>query len=299
MSKINQSLLLVFVLVLLGNGIILERIHRQKHLFLYFIDIGQGDASLLQYSGKNILIDGGDRPAGKSRVKSGLTAFLSSQGVRKIDLMILSHPHADHLGGLVEVMKRLPVDMILQSPGGHNTLLYRQFMEIARRRNIRMIKALRGMIISCGETDKIMSMEILSPDQNFQDKDLDNQSVVLRITHLKHKILFTGDIRIPMETRLIALDKKKLQADILKIPHHGSKTSSGLVFLKTVHPQIAVISCGKNNKYGFPHAEAINRIRKNCLLLHRTDEDGTLKILFLPERFVLTPHYTKKWWRPE
>ena len=195
MSRLNRFLLFLFILILLGNGITVEWIRRQNIFFLDFIDIGQGDSALLQYRGNNIVIDGGDRPQETGRTKKSLCQFLSSQGVHKIDLMFLSHPHADHLGGLLEILKTWPVAMVLQSTGEHTTLLYRQFTEMIKRKNIPMITATEGMRISLGENEKKLEIEVLSPPLDGEEKDLDSQSLVLRVSYGKHHILFTGDIK--------------------------------------------------------------------------------------------------------
>ncbi len=289
--KINHFLLLVLIFSWVPTLMLLEQIRSRSFLKVYFLSVGQGDAALLKYQGKNIVIDGGDRPhKGQPDFLKTIQAF----GVDHIDLMVLSHAHADHLYGLVQSLKTLRVTTILEPGLKHKTELYALFQKLAKQHHVVVKKPEEGMTIRIGP---LFMIDILSPLQGFSETDLNNNSLVLNVHYAKHHLLFTGDIETPAEKVLVAEKSERLKADILKVPHHCSKTSSSFAFLKAVNPKVAVISLAKQNMYGFPHEAAFKRIEKQTGKIYRTDRDGNIQFIFNRERSVSRTHYNHQWWR--
>jgi competence protein ComEC len=270
---------------------LMEQIRSHFFLKVYFLNVGQGDAALLKYAGKNILIDGGDRPHQR---QPDFVKTIQSFGVHHIDLMVLSHAHADHLYGLVQSLKAMSVSTLLEPGLGHKTELYAVFQKLAKQNHVTVKHPVEGMTVHIGE---LFTIDILSPVHSISETDLNNHSLVLNVHYRKHRLLFTGDIESAAEKILVEEKPERLKADILKVPHHGSKTSSSFAFLKAVDSKVAVISLAQRNSYGFPHREALKRIEKQTEKIYRTDQDGNIKFLFNRERSIAIPHYQHKWWR--
>lgn len=272
--SLNKVLLLILIILNLSNIIIYEKIRKSKLLYCYFFNIGQGDSALVQYLGVNILIDGGDNTKGEKG--HGLNGLLSRLKVNKIDIMILSHPHADHIYGLVQVLKKMKVSQIILPQEKHGTELFKKFEKTYTGKKIPFLYAYEGTKIEIG--NKLL-LNILSPPVNKIFNDLDNNSVVIKLLFENKSILFTGDIFFEAEKRLCENYGKTLKSDILKIPHHGSKNSSSHIFLKHVNPAICIISCGEKNKFGFPNPEALKRISRACKRIYRTDTYGSIRLI--------------------
>ena len=235
------------------------------------LDIGQGDAILIRSpGGKNVLIDGG---TGRG---NSVYEHLQQRGIEQVNLMVGTHAHADHIGGLDEVIENLPVKMYMDNGMPHTTRTYNALMDLIEQKNIKYIQAKAGRKFNL---DDGILLEILAPYDKLLSgtrSDLNSNSVILRLTHGKNCFLFTGDAEEPTEELLV--QKGISQCDVLKVAHHGSNHSSSKHFLQAVQPKIALISLGKNNRYNHPGDETVRRLKKHGAQVFRTDELGSIHL---------------------
>lgn len=237
-------------------------------LQVHFIDVGQGDAIFIQApGGENILIDGGEKDTANQVMN-----LLDAQGVEKLDFIIATHPHSDHIGGLVTILKNYPVKHFYMPAVVHTTDTFDQLLDAVQQQGIKISGAKCGVEIPL----KGVKAEFLAP--NAEDyENLNDYSAVLKLTYGEQAFLFTGDAQELSENEMLA-NGQNLQASILKIGHHGSSSSSSAAFLQAVSPQIAVISCGLQNDYGHPHREVLQRLVEQDIQVLRTDLHGTITI---------------------
>ena len=233
----------VFLIMLL-----LTRIVRiiNPTLKIYFIDVGQGDSTLIVTpKNKKILIDGGE---GKTNV---LFQYLLDRRINKIDYIIISHFDSDHCNGLIEIIEKMRVENIVMSKQSKESEEYKKILEIIKQKNIKVssVKAEDKIII-----EKNLYTKILNPAEKFEFQDLNNNAIVAKLVYKNFSMLFTGDIEK-------AEYKNELKSTILKVAHHGSKTSTSEEFLKYVEPQIALIGVGENNKFGHPNQITIEKLK--------------------------------------
>jgi competence protein ComEC len=261
------------VLVLFGIAFF-EYSGESKALEVDFLDVGQGDAILIKTPDhERILIDGGPSGAVVNKLGENLPFF-----DKKIDLIILTHPHADHLDGLIEVLKRYEVKKILSTGVTHTTPDYLAWLEEIKKQNVPMEIAVAGQTIDFGGGVK---MEILYPSEGLAGKsveNLNNTSIVAKLIFGQTSFLFTGDAEAEAEENLLA-ENFDLRADVLKVAHHGSKSSTSDSFLEKVRPKFAVISVGADNQFGHPSVMTLKRLEKIGAEILRTDEDGDVKIV--------------------
>ncbi len=245
-----------------------------QNLEIDFLDVGQGDAILIKApGGQNILIDGGPDKTVVKRLGETL-AFWD----KKIDLMILTHPHDDHVTGLVDVLKRYNVKKILYTGVNHNSPNYLAWLKLVRDRKVPMMIVDQEQTISLGANAEL---EILYPGQSFLDKtvdDLNQSSIIIKLTHGQTKFLLTGDAGEAVEKKLLE-SGADLAAAVLKVGHHGSQYSSLKEFIEKVAPKIAVIQVGKDNDFGHPNLRTIMKLKRNGVEIYRTDKDGTVKMV--------------------
>ena len=239
----------VFLIMLL-----LTRIVRiiNPTLKIYFIDVGQGDSTLIVTpKNKKILIDGGE---GKTNV---LFQYLLDRRINKIDYIIISHFDSDHCNGLIEIIEKMRVENIVMSKQSKESEEYKKILEIIKQKNIKVssVKAEDKIII-----EKNLYTKILNPAEKFEFQDLNNNAIVAKLVYKNFSMLFTGDIE-KAEENLAKKYKNELKSTILKVAHHGSKTSTSEKFLKYVEPQIALIGVGENNKFGHPNQITIEKLK--------------------------------------
>lgn len=239
----------VFLIMLL-----LTRIVRiiNPTLKIYFIDVGQGDSTLIVTpKNKKILIDGGE---GKTNV---LFQYLLDRRINKIDYIIISHFDSDHCNGLIEIIEKMRVENIVMSKQSKESEEYKKILEIIKQKNIKVssVKAEDKIII-----EKNLYIKILNPAEKFEFQDLNNNAIVAKLVYKNFSMLFTGDIE-KAEENLAKKYKNELKSTILKVAHHGSKTSTSEEFLKHVEPQIALIGVGENNKFGHPNQITIEKLK--------------------------------------
>ena len=221
-------------------------------LKIYFIDVGQGDCTLIiTPKDKKILIDGGE---GKNEI---LLPYLLDRGINKIDYIIISHFDSDHCNGLIEVMEKIKVGKVIVSKQPEESEEYRNISEIIKQKNIEayVVKAQDRITI-----EKDLYINILNPAGKLEFKDLNNNAIVAKLIYKNFSMLFTGDIE-KAEENIAQKYKNNLKSTILKVAHHGSKTSTNEKFLKYVEPQIALIGVGENNKFGHPNQQTIEKLK--------------------------------------
>jgi len=252
----------IFVFLETGQGRFLE---------VDFFDVGQGDAIFVEtMDKKQILIDGGPDLSVLEKIGRAMSFY-----DRYIDIIVLTHPEQDHLNGLIEILKRYNVGAVITSGIIKDTEQYKEFIRIIKEKNIPIYIAKLGGEIDFGNNIKL---NILYPFESIAGKeasDVNNFSVVSQLIYNNFKLLLTGDIEKSAENKLInsGID---LKSDILKIAHHGSKTSTSDEFLKKVDASLAMILVGKDNKYGHPHQEVLDRLAN--LQIFQTGKDGDIKI---------------------
>lgn len=253
-----------------------------KTLKIYFVDVGQGDCTLIETpTNKHILIDGGGSEFGNFDVgESTLLPYLLDRRITTIDYMLISHFDSDHIDGLFAVMENLKIKNIIISKQGEKSDNFIRFQELVKNKKVNVLVVKKGDRI---QIDKYSYFEILFPEKNLiQDNVLNNNSIVANFCSMGFKLLFTGDIEEIAEKRLWELyrDTDKLKSTILKVAHHGSKTSSTAKFLELVTPKIALIGVGEGNKFGHPNNGVLDRIRDYTNKIYRTDKNGEIEIIY-------------------
>lgn len=268
--KIKYIVVIIFFVILILSFF-------PKNLKLYFIDVGQGDSTLIiTPSNQKILIDGG----GSENYEVGkntLVPYLLDRKINRIDYILISHFDQDHVGGIIELLEEVKVEKIIISKQIKITEQYIKLIKIAKYKNIKIIQVKKGDKLNI---EPNLIIDILFPNTNqITDNAINNNSIVAKITYKNLKILFTGDIEEIAEKELIKLYKNnELRADILKVAHHGSKTSSTQEFLNLVKPKIALIGVGKNNNFGHPNKDVLERLKYIGTKVYRTDECGEIMI---------------------
>ena len=241
-------------------------------LKVYFFDIGQGDSIFIETpSRKQILIDGG--PSDKViKELGGIMPFFD----RSIDMVVATHPDADHITGLIYVLKKYNVDYILTSGVNGDTDFAESLLgSIAKEKSngAQEIIARRGQEYDFGDGVRLL---VLFPDRELSNVDTNDASIVCKLIYKDTSVLLTGDSPKGVEKYLIALDRNILKSDILKLGHHGSKTSSDVSFLGFVAPRFAIVSAGKNNKYHHPHKSVIDLVTGMDIDIKSTAISGTI-----------------------
>lgn len=238
----------------------------QEQLWVHFLDVGQADSILLECDGQFALIDGGNASDG-----AAVAAYLHMQGVQKLDLVVATHPHEDHIGGLAEVIDLISVDAIWSSSIPNNSNAVRTFLESVSNQGKELEQPKVGQVFKLGGA----TITVLGPVKEYSE--INNLSIVLMVEYGQTRFLLTGDMEREAENDLID-SGADLKADVLKVGHHGSENATGYRFLREVMPTYAVISCGKDNSYGHPHEDPLSRLRDAETTVLRTDEYGTIVV---------------------
>ena len=254
-------------------------ININKETKIYFIDVGQGDSTLIiTENKKNILIDGGGNVTNKNYDigENILLPYLLDRGITKIDYLFVSHFDFDHVGGLYEIIDKLNVDNIVIPKNKNISEEEKEFTKKAKEKHIKICRLCQNDKIYIDKNTKI---DILSPlNEEIEENYINNNCLVFKFTYNNFSMLFTGDIEEIAEKEILKnVSKNILKSDILKIPHHGSKTSSTDKFLECVNPKIALIGVGKNN-FGHPSKEVIERLKSKNIKVYRTDLNGEIEI---------------------
>ena len=261
-------------------------------LTISMLDIDQGDAVLIQTGVKNILIDTGDdkyyEDGKKGKENTQLLTELQKLKIDHIDTLVMTHAHADHIGKADKVIAQYGVKELVYNGIPSTSKYFINALKAAKANGTQQVKVKAGDVLDFGNG---VSFEIVSPSQSLIDEDtaaikakkkvdVNNESVVGRLTFGNFAMLFTGDAEGPVEKDMVAYYGKKLKCQVLKAGHHGSKTSSTAEFLKLVQPESVVMSLGVNNQYGHPHEALLNRLKKQGIKnIYRTDANGTITIV--------------------
>jgi len=272
LKKINLKKLLSIILSLIIIFNLFSFVHQliPKDLKIYFIDVGQGDSCLIiTPNNKKILIDGGE---GESEM---LLSYLLDRKIRSIDYILISHFDSDHCNGLIEVIKNLNVKNILISKQAYFCDEYKNIANIINSKKIKVTFVKQGDRLNVAKNVKL---DIFYPPEELEYDDLNNNSIVAKLTYNSFSILFTGDIEKSEEDLLNKYKTQELKSDVLKVAHHGSKTSSSETFLEAVKPKIALIGVGKNNIFGHPNNGVLERLESINCKVYRTDEMGEIEI---------------------
>ena len=236
-----------------------------NRLEVHFMDVGQGDATLIMTDGHAMLIDAGNNGKG-----TAVQNYLQKQGIKKLDYVIGTHPDADHIGGLDVIIYKFDCGKVLLPDYQKNTKTYDEVEDTLKAKSYRAAHPAAGDTYQLGDA----VFTVTAP----ADKKFDNAndySIAVRLEYGKNAFLFVGDAEEDSENEMLK-SKQDISADVYKVSHHGSKTGTSEEFLEKVDPQYAVISCGEDNSYGHPHAEVLNLLRREGVQVFRTDEQGTI-----------------------
>ena len=243
-------------------------------LHVWVLDVGQGDAILAESPvGEWMMIDGGPDSMAVKKMGEILPFY-----VDKIDLVVLSHPHADHLNGLIEVIKRYKVKTVLMTGARYNYGAYDEFYKLLKMRGVEVI-------FTDGESDLKMGkigFDIIYPQKSIEGSgfnNINNSSIVLRLIYGNKRLMFSGDLEMEKEQEIVEQTQLNLGADLVKAGHHGSRTSNTLDWLTRIHPQWAIISCGVDNGFKHPAPSTVERFLSLGAGVWRTDIDGTVQIV--------------------
>ena len=270
MKKIITSIILFLIIAYLGINYLLLK--NDNNLKVHFLEAGQADASLIQTPyGQNIAIDLGSEKA-----------FLELEKIlpwwdRKIDILIISHPHSDHIEGMPNLINKYEVSSIYFTGVSYDSETYKEIISLAKLKNIPLLIPEMGHKIKLGKDCFLKFIYPLSSSEGLSPVNLNNDSIVNKLKCNNHSFLFTGDIEEDIENKILEMDYN-LKSDVLKVAHHGSISSSQEKFLEEVMPKISIISVGKNN-FGHPSLRVINRLKKIGSEVLRTDVYGTISII--------------------
>ncbi|KKR21196.1 MAG: internalization-related competence protein ComEC/Rec2 protein [Candidatus Moranbacteria bacterium GW2011_GWA2_39_41] len=267
-KTIYAALLLLLIIGLILSGIIWYE--KRQDLKVIFLDVGQGDAILIEQGSNQILIDGGSSGQVLMEKLGRYVPFWDHE----IEMVIATHPDQDHIEGLLDVLKNYKVDSLVETTAQSDSQLYKKYENLIEQKKIQKITAASGMKIKFDQAE----MEVLSPVGEVPTgvvKDTNMYSVVTKLVFGQNAFLFTGDLPDTEERSLIQ-NQVDVSAKILKVAHHGSKYSSTDVFLEKVQPRSAIISVSKNNRFGHPAPEALGRLLAHKINIFRTDELGDI-----------------------
>ena len=232
---------------------------------VHFIDVGQGDSLLAESDGHFLLVDAGENDQGDTVI-----AYLREAGVTSLDYVIGTHPHSDHIGGLDDVIRAFDVKAVILPPVAHTTKTFEDVLDAVQEKNLTLTQPKPGDSYALGDA----AFTILAPQADYGD-DLNNWSVGIRLACAEGALVACGDAGAQAEED-IAASGLTLSADVLKVGHHGSSTSTSNAFLQAVSPAWAVISCGEGNSYGHPHEETLKKLEDTGVSVLRTDLLGDI-----------------------
>ena len=280
-KRLNKYIILALIIAMLvlsgcselTEGSQVNQVQADGQLRVHFIDVGQADAVLIQEinsdSTNNMLIDAGNNGDGKH-----LVDYLKNQGVESLDYVIGSHPHADHIGGLDDIINNFPIGTLLMPKVVSNTRTFEEVMEAAMGNDLRVTSPVIATKYTLGDGE----FTILAPSSE-EYTSLNNYSIATRLVYGENSFIFTSDAESISEYEILdSFNKNDLKSDVLKVPHHGSSSSTTDEFLEAVNPKYGVISCGLDNSYGHPHREIMAKLNKKNIEIFRTDSQGTIII---------------------
>ncbi len=236
----------------------------ESKLIVHFLDVGQGDSIFIELpNGKTMLVDAGENYHGQ-----GIIDYVQTIGYHKLDYVVATHPHEDHIGSMPYIVRNFEIGSIYMPDVTANTATFESLLKAIKAKGLRVKNGRTGVhIIKDGE----LTADIIAPDKP-DESNLNNSSIVLLLTFGNVSYLLTGDA----ETKELNAIRADMHATVLKAGHHGSKTSTTQTLLKKISPSVTVISCGKNNDYGHPHAEVLKKLKSVNSSVYRTDRDQTV-----------------------
>ncbi|MCS7173965.1 MAG: DNA internalization-related competence protein ComEC/Rec2 [Armatimonadetes bacterium] len=273
-APVRRETVVAGLAVFLAGGMAVQAfqdLRPDPHLRVVFLDVGGGDSIVVRGpGGRTLVVDGG--PNGRALVR-----FLEREGVRRIEGVVLSHPHADHVAGLLPLLENFAVSAVVDAGYPHPAPPYQAFLRAVRRRGIAYRRARRGMTVRISED---VVARVLWPEDRFIGgrSPVNENSVVIRLRYRERSVLLPGDVEENAEAALVR-SGEDLRADVLKIPHQGSRTSSTEEFLREVAPRIAVLSVGARNPFGHPHPQILRRYARLGVRVYRTDEEGAVTVI--------------------
>ncbi|WP_075810639.1 ComEC/Rec2 family competence protein [Clostridium perfringens] len=270
-KKIISSIIGIIVVLLAGYfGIDLtqdSKVPKDSELMISYMDVGQGDAAYIKVNGNDILIAAGPRSNSKELLEQ-----LKAKNIDDFELVIATHPHEDHIGGMVDVFKEYEVKAFYSPKITHTTKTYENLVKAVKDEGLKTKELKGGMVIDLGEGAKF---DVFTP-QKSEYEELNDYSPIMKLSFGDTSYLFTGDAEKLAEEEALAKYKTSLDSDVIKFGHHGSSSSSSNAFIEAVSPKYGIISCAKDNKYGHPHSETLDIIKKYNIKTFRTDTDGEI-----------------------
>lgn len=244
---------------------------------VHVIDVGQGDAILVRCGDQDMLVDAGPQSGADQ-----LLAYLEQVGVERLAAVVETHPHEDHIGGMDEVLTAYPVDKVYLSPATNTTKSFERVLDAIDDQGLDAEVPEAGDRFSLGAAQ----VEVLGPVEDYDE--LNDSSLVLRVTYQGQRVLLQGDAEARSERDILA-SGADVAAEVIKLGHHGSNTSTDLDYLEAVDPDLALISCGEGNSYGHPHEETLDKLIRRQITFARTDLEGTLVVAYQQGRLALLP----------
>jgi len=236
---------------------------------IHFLDVGQGDSILITSDDGVILVDASLK---NSSVTKGICEYIQKLGIKEIDYFVLTHPHADHIGGAPTVINTFDIKNVIMSDCVTTTKIFEETLDAIESKDVNVLEAVSGDEYSLGK----LNFKILAPN-SASYSEINDYSVVFRLTYGEVSAMFTGDAEELSEEEILSkYSYQDLNSDLLKVGHHGSSSSSSVAFLKAVSPKYAVMSLGEDNSYGHPHDEIVERFEDMGITYYRTDIEGTI-----------------------
>ncbi|MCI9302561.1 ComEC/Rec2 family competence protein [Clostridium sp.] len=267
--KILSSIFIVIIFILFFN--LNNNANFKNKMIIHYIDVGQGDCILIQVNNKNLLID-----SGPSTNRKYLLNYLKKINIKKFDYIIATHPHDDHIGNMDTIIKRYNVEKFYSPKVTTSSDTFDSLLSALVDKNLKINVLKKGTNqINLG---KNANLKVLSPKKDFTSDNLNNYSPIIKINFLNNSFLFTGDAETSDEN-LVLFENNDLKADVLKVGHHGSSTSTSLDFLNSVDPSVAIISVGKNNSYGHPSQKVLSLLDESNIKTLRTDISGNIIVI--------------------
>ena len=245
-----------------------NNVNSQNKMIVHYIDVGQGDSILIQVNNKNLLID-----SGPSSNRKDLLDYLENLNIKKLDYIIATHPHEDHIGNMDTIIKRYNIGSFYSPKVITSSNTFESMISALVDKNLKinvLKKGVKGI-----DLGKNVEIQVFSPLENISSDNLNDYSPIIKITFVNNSFLFTGDTEVSTESMVIS-ENNNLNCDILKVGHHGSSTSTSSSFLALVNPSVAIIPVGKNNSYGHPTPEVLSLLDSYNIRTFRTDINGTI-----------------------
>ena len=292
-KKYKFKILSVFLVIIIISNVF-NSLFLSRNLKIYFVDVGQGDCTfIVTPRNKTILIDGGGSTSSTFDVgENTLIPYILDRGYRKIDLVFISHFDYDHVGGILKVLEEFKVDRVCIPKQEENSENYQKFLKIVKEKNIQVIVVKSGNKVNI-END--LFFDILWPiEEQIEENKLNNNAIVMKLNYKNFTMMFTGDIEEEAESSIVNLYKNtnKLKSSVLKVAHHGSKTSTTDEFLELVKPKIALIGVGKDNLFKHPSNKIIEKLENIDIKIYRTDLNGEIEIIINKSgKFNVKPLY--------